>query len=68
MLHLSKTLNSFVGGRIKSLNKSDICVWVNSIAPLQTSLEIKKVINFFIKKNLNSLITVVDKKIHTVFC
>ena len=48
-------------------NKSDICVWVNSIAPLQTSLEIKKVINFFIKKNLNSLITVVDKKIHTVF-
>ena len=48
-------------------NKSDICVWVNSIAPLQTSLEIKKVINFFVKKNLNSLITVVDKKIHTIF-
>jgi len=46
---------------------SDICVWVNPIAPLQTSSEIRKVIKFFITKKLNSLITVLNKKVHTIF-
>ena len=48
-------------------NKCDILVWVNSISPLQTSNEIKNITNYFINNNLNSLITVVDKKVHFVF-
>ena len=46
---------------------SDICVWVNPISPLQTSNEIKNVVKYFLKKKLNSLITVIDKKAHSVF-
>ncbi len=51
------------------LNKfsCDICVWVNPISPLQTGEEIKKIVNFFIKNKLNSLITVEDKKVHSIY-
>ncbi len=48
-------------------HKCDIIVWVNPIAPLQESTEIKKIINFFKKKNLNSLITTNKLKNHTIF-
>ena len=42
-------------------------VWVNSTAPLQTGLEIKKIVNFFVKKKIDSLITVENKQIHCNF-
>jgi CMP-N-acetylneuraminic acid synthetase len=48
-------------------NKCDIVVWVNPIAPLQEPKEIKKVINFFIKKKLNSLITTNRLKNHVIY-
>jgi CMP-N-acetylneuraminic acid synthetase len=48
-------------------NKCDIVVWVNPIAPLQEPKEIKKVVNFFIKKKLNSLITTNKLKNHAIY-
>tara|TARA_X000000950_G_scaffold284285_2_gene387070 strand:- start:136 stop:837 length:702 start_codon:yes stop_codon:yes gene_type:complete len=48
-------------------HKSDILVWVNPISPLQTSLEINKVVKYFIKKNLNSLITTSEKSVHSFY-
>ena len=48
-------------------NKCDIIAWVNPIAPLQEPKEIKKVINFFIKKKLNSLITTNKFKNHAIY-
>ena len=44
----------------------DILVWVNSIAPLQTASEIKKVVNFFKKGKYNSLITANEFKYHGI--
>ena len=44
--------------------KSDILVWVNPIAPLQTSQEISKIVNYFKKNNLNSLITSRENQVH----
>ena len=48
-------------------NKCDIIVWVNPIAPLQEPKEIKKVIYYFIKNKLNSLITTNQLKNHTIY-
>ena len=45
-------------------SEADILVWVNSIAPLQTSNEIRKIVNFFSKKKIDSLITVENKRLH----
>ena len=47
--------------------KPDILVWVNPIAPLQTSEEIKSVVEYFINENLDSLITVEKKQVHAVY-
>ena len=48
-------------------NKCDIVVWVNPIAPLQEPIEIKRVVNFFMKKKLNSLITTNKLKNHAIY-
>ena len=48
----------------KNNNEADILVWVNPIAPLQKSDEIKKIVKFFSKKKIDSLITVENKKTH----
>ena len=48
-------------------NPCDILVWVNPIAPLQTSKEIIECVKYFRKNKLNSLITMVEKKVHYVF-
>jgi len=45
---------------------ADILVWVNSIAPLQKSEEIREVVEFFIKKDYDSLITVKNENVHCV--
>ena len=47
--------------------KTDILVWVNPIAPLLTYKDIKKIINYFEKSNFESLYTVVDRKVHSIF-
>jgi CMP-N-acetylneuraminic acid synthetase len=48
-------------------NKSDVIVWVNSISPLQTGEEIRRVVKFFKKEKLDSLITVKDEQVHCVY-
>ena len=47
--------------------KCDIILWVNPIAPLQTSEEIKNILDYFIKNNLNSLITVNNRYFHSLY-
>ena len=48
------------------LNNFDCDILVNSIAPLQTASEIKKVVNFFKKGKYNSLITANEFKYHGI--
>lgn len=48
-------------------NPCDIVAWVNSVSPLQTPQEIKKVIDFFIEGKLDSLITVKNEQVHCVY-
>ena len=48
-------------------NKCDILLWVNPIAPLQTSEDIINCVKYFKKKKLNTLITMVEKKVHYTF-
>ena len=56
--------DSIVYDFMKNNPEADIVVWVNPIAPFQTAKEIKKIVNFFSKKKIDSLITVENKKIH----
>jgi len=48
-------------------NPCDILVWVNPTSPLQTGIEIKKVIRYFQKEKLDSLITVKNEQVHCIF-
>lgn len=45
-------------------NPGNITAWVNSTSPLQTADEVKKVIEYFCKENLDSLITVREEQVH----
>ena len=45
----------------------DILVWVNPIAPLQEAKEIKKIVNYFKNNKFDSLYTVVNRKVHSLF-
>ena len=56
--------DSVVADFMEIFPDADIVVWVNSIAPFQTSEEISKVVNYFIKNKLDSLITVEDQQVH----
>jgi len=42
----------------------DVVVWVNPIAPLQPAQEIREVVDFFAKSQLDTLMTVQDLKVH----
>ena len=44
--------------------QSNICCWINPIAPLQSSEDIVRTIKYFIKNKLDSLITVENKMVH----
>lgn len=46
---------------------SDIVAWVNPTSPLQTGDEIRNVINYFVKENLDTLITVKNEQVHCIF-
>jgi len=46
---------------------SDIVVWENPIAPLQTVDDVRKTINYFLSKNLDSLFTVKEEQIQCVY-
>tara|TARA_B100000686_G_C16786186_1_gene975414 strand:+ start:2700 stop:3419 length:720 start_codon:yes stop_codon:yes gene_type:complete len=51
---------------IKKHPDTKILVWVNPIAPLQTSEEIVSCYKFFIKKNIDSLITTTQHSLHGI--
>ncbi len=63
----SKALSDDVVHDFMLKNPSDILIWINPIAPLQDYKEIDKCIKYFIKNNIDSLITVNDKKRHFYF-
>ena len=52
---------------INKYTEADIVVWVNPTSPLQTADEVHDVVNYFIDENLDSLITVENKQVHTIF-
>ena len=52
---------------INKYKEADIVVWVNPTSPLQTADEVHDVVNYFIDENLDSLITVENKQVHTIF-
>tara|TARA_B100000029_G_scaffold492747_1_gene554417 strand:- start:4307 stop:5032 length:726 start_codon:yes stop_codon:yes gene_type:complete len=49
---------------INKFPSTKILVWVNPIAPLQTSYDIVECFNFFIKSNADSLITTTEHAVH----
>ena len=63
----STTKSDFVVHDFVMNNQCDIVVWVNPTSPLQTGEEIKQVVKYFIKENLDTLITVNDMQVHCVF-
>lgn len=49
-----------------SNNKTDLLVWVNPIAPLQTGVEIKNAINFMIDNKFDTVITSKKEYFHSL--
>ena len=48
-------------------NPCDIVVWVNPTSPLQLGSEIRKIVDYFLKKKLGSLITVKNEQVHCLY-
>ena len=48
-------------------NKTDLLVWVNPIAPLQTGVEIKNAINFMINNKFDTVITSKKEYFHSLY-
>ena len=46
---------------------SDVLAWANPTSPLQTGDEIKEVIDYFIKVELDTLITTKEEQVHCVY-
>ncbi len=56
--------DAVVANFMQSFPEADIVVWVNPVAPFQKSNEIGEIVHYFIKNDLDSLITVEDKQVH----
>ncbi len=50
-----------------SKHPSDVLAWVNPTSPLQTGHEVKEVINYFVKEQLDTLITTKNEQVHCVY-
>ena len=48
-------------------HSSDVIAWVNPISPLQSGDEINEIINYFVRNELDTLITVKDEQVHCVY-
>ena len=48
-------------------NYCDVMCWINPIAPLLSSNDIKNTINYFLSNNLDSLITTEEKNVHSIY-
>ena len=46
---------------------ADILAWINPVSPLQDKNEIRKIVKYFKKNNLDSLITSENKYVHCMF-
>ncbi|MFH1791584.1 MAG: NTP transferase domain-containing protein [Candidatus Omnitrophota bacterium] len=66
-LATSSAKSDFVVADFMRRIPSDIVVWVNPIAPLQTAKEIKGAVDYFMTKRLDSLITVVNEQVHCMY-
>lgn len=47
-------------------NPCDIVAWVSPIAPLQTGVEVRSIVDHFLKERLDSLMTVRNEQVHCV--
>jgi CMP-N-acetylneuraminic acid synthetase len=47
--------------------EADIVAWVNPTSPFQTSKELYDICEYFVENDLDSLITVEDKQVHSMF-
>lgn len=47
-------------------NPCDIVAWVSPIAPLQPAMEVRQMVEYFVKEKLDSLMTVKDEQVHCV--
>ena len=59
-------IDAVVADFIRCFPKADIVVWVNPTSPLQTSEEVRNVVDYFIKNKLDSLITIESKQVHAL--
>jgi len=59
--------DSVVADFMEKHHDADIVAWINPTSPLQTAKEIHDVIEYFIDEDLDSLITVEDKYVHSIF-
>lgn len=48
-------------------NPCDIVAWVSPIAPLQPAEEVRRIVEYFVKERLDSLMTVKDKQTHCIY-
>lgn len=48
-------------------NSTDIVAWVSPIAPLQTGADVRRIVNYFVEEDLDSLMTVKDEQVHCVY-
>ena len=46
---------------------SDVLAWTNPTSPLQTGDEVEEVINYFVEKELDTLITTKNEQVHCVY-
>jgi CMP-N-acetylneuraminic acid synthetase len=48
-------------------HSSDVVAWVNPISPLQTGDEINEIISYFVRNELDTLITVKNEQVHCLY-
>jgi len=63
----STTKSDIVVYDFMSKHPSDVLAWTNPTSPLQTGCEIKEVINYFVKEELDTLITTKNEQVHCVY-
>jgi CMP-N-acetylneuraminic acid synthetase len=56
--------DSVVKDFMKFFPEADIVCWINPTSPFQTGNEVSNIVNYFMRNDLDSLITVEDKQVH----
>lgn len=63
----SKALSDDVVANFMVNNPCSHTAWVNSVSPLQSGEEIKKIVQHFLTNDLESLITTIEEKVHCLY-